>query len=148
MRDTVDAFIEAVEQARRQLIRDEGRNVSMREVIRRAGYDESERSGIAYHLNPNIDRSRGHKVPADIVRRLAAVLPISEEDLARAAQVAAGYNVVLENESPDLPVIVARFYEDASVSDEEKQKVTADLLRILSDEARRQKQRDPRSDET
>lgn len=136
MRHTVDAFIQAVEDARRQLIRQEGRDVSVRELIRRAGFPESQRSGVAYHLNPRIDRTRGHKVPAEIVRKLAAVLPISEEDLARAAQVAAGFDVV-DTSSSDVAFVVARYFGDEDVSEEEKRATTARLLQILAEESQR-----------
>lgn len=134
---TVDAFIEAAEDARRQLIREEGQDVSWREVIRRAGWPESKRAGIAYHLNPNVDRPRGHNIPPEIVSRLAKVLPISEQELARAARIAAGYTVVDEASDTDLPAIVSRFYGDDAVSPDEKAEVTARLLRIIADETGR-----------
>lgn len=134
---TVDAFIEAAEEARRQLIRSEGRDVSWREVIRRAGFPDDKRAGVAYHLNPNIDRARGHNVPPEIVARLAAVLPISEQELARAARVAAGYNVDDEAESTDVARVVSRFYGDETVTEEEKAEVTARLLQIIAEESRR-----------
>jgi hypothetical protein len=140
MRHTVDAFIQAVEDARRQLIRQEGRDVSVRELIRRAGFAESQRAGVAYHLNPRIDRSRGHKVPPELVTRLAAVLPISEEDLARAAQVAAGFNVV-DTSSSDIAFVVARYFGDEEVSDEEKQATTARLMQIITEELQRPSRR-------
>src|ERR687883_493716 len=101
MRRTMDAFVRAFEDARQRLIREEGRNVSVRE---------------------------------EVVRRLAAVLPVSEEELTQAAQVAAGYNVV-ERPRADLPLVVARFFGDKDVSDEEKQEVSARLLQIIADEA-------------
>jgi len=132
----MDAFVRAFEDARQRLIRDEGRNVSVREVIRRAGFDDSQRAGVAYHLNPRKEWPRGHNVPAEVVRRLAAVLPVSEEELMRAAQVAAGYNVV-ERPWADVSVVVARFFGDKDVSDQEKQEVSARLLQIIADEATR-----------
>lgn len=134
---TVDAFIEAAEDARRQLIRAEGRDVSWREVIRRAGWPDNKRAGIAYHLNPNVDRPRGHNVPPEIVAGLAKVLPVSEHELARAARVAAGYNVADETTDTDVPSIVSRFYGDDAVSPDEKAEVTARLLRIIADETGR-----------
>jgi hypothetical protein len=136
MRPTMDAFVRAFEDARQRLIRDEGRNVSVREVIRRAGFDDSQRAGVAYHLNPRKEWPRGHNVPAEVVRRLAAVLPMSEEELMRAAQVAAGYNV-FERPWADVSVVVARFFGDKDVSDQEKQEVSARLLQIIADEATR-----------
>jgi len=136
---TVDAFIEAAEAARRQLIRQEGRDVSWREVIRRAGWPENKRAGVAYHLNANIDRPKGHNVPAEIVSMLASVLPISEQELARAARVAAGYNVVDETPDTDVAAIVSRFYGDEEVTQEEKSEVTARLLQIIAEEQRRRR---------
>lgn len=133
---TVDAFIEAAEDARRQLIRSEGRDVSWREVIRRAGFPDDKRAGVSYHLNPNVDRMRGHHVPAEIVSKLAAVLPISEQELARAARVAAGFNVTLDEGQGDVTGAVARFYGDENVSEEEKAEVTARLLEIIAEETR------------
>lgn len=134
----MDAFIQAVEDARRQLIRREGRDVSIRELIRRAGFPDSRRAGVAYHLNPRIDRSRGHKVPPDVVEGLARALApvVSEEDLARAAQVAAGFNVV-DTSSSDVAFVVARYFGDEEVSEEEKRATTARLLQILAEESQR-----------
>src|SRR4028118_2338734 len=87
IRHLMDAFQRAVDEARRQLIRDEGHNVSVRELIRRAGFDDTHRASVARQLNPNQLWPKGHKVPPDIVRALAAVLPLSESDLMKAAQV-------------------------------------------------------------
>lgn len=147
MRHTVDAFIQAVEEARRALIRQEGRDVSVRELIRRAGFPESRRAGVSYHLNPRINRERGHKVPADIVTKLAAVLPISEEELARAAQVAAGFNVI-DTSSSDPAFVVARYFGDEEVSEEEKRATTARLLQILAEESQRPPRRLADDDES
>ena len=49
-------FQQAVDEAGRQLIRDEGQNVSVRELVRRAGFDDSRRTSVARPLNPT---SRG-----------------------------------------------------------------------------------------
>lgn len=140
IRHTVDAFIQAVEDARRQLIREEGRDVSVRELIRRAGFADSQRAGVAYHLNPRIDRTRGHKVPAEVVHKLAKVLPISEEDLARAAQVAAGFNIV-DTSSSDPTFVVARYFGDEEVTQAERRATTARLLQILAEESQREQRR-------
>jgi hypothetical protein len=137
VQDTVDAFIEAAEAARRQLIRAEGRDVSWREVIRRAGYSESERARVAYHLNTTKQWPKGHNVPAEIVSRLAAALQTSEQDLQRAARVAAGFNVVDETSDTDAVGVVSRFYGSEDVSEEEKAEVTARLLEIIAEESRR-----------
>lgn len=142
MPSTVDAFIEVVEAARRELIRREGQNVSVREVLRRAGYDEAQRASISYHLNSNRHTgSKAHHVPADVVRRLAKVLPVSEDELARAARVAAGFDVVDES-SPDVAYVVQRYFGDETVSDEEKREVTVALMKILADEMERRRPSD------
>jgi hypothetical protein len=134
VQDTVDAFIEAAEAARRQLIRNEGQDVSWREVIRRAGYSESERGRVAYHLSSTKQWPKGHNVPAEIVQRLAQVLPISEQELQRAARIAAGFNVVDEPPNAD---VVSRFYGSEDVTEAEKAEVTARLLQIIAEESRR-----------
>src|SRR3954462_13074638 len=67
MRDLMDAFQHAVDEARRQLIRDAGQNVAVRELIRRAGFAVSRRASVARHLNPPQPWPKGHKVPPDIV---------------------------------------------------------------------------------
>ena len=132
MPDTMDAFIRAVEDARHQLIRQEGQNVSVRELVRRAGFDESQRAGVTYHLNPKRhDGSKAHRVPADVVKKLAAVLPVSEDELSHAAQVAAGFTVADTNH-PDVAVVLQRFYGDTEVTEEEKRQVTSRVLQIIA----------------
>lgn len=146
VRHTVDAFIQAVEEARRTLIRQEGQDVSEAELLRRAGYTKSQMAGAYYHLNPRVQRKGGHKVPAELVRRLAEVLPISEEDLARAAQVAAGFNVV-DTSSSDVAFVVARYFGNEEVSEEEKRATTARLLQVIAEESQRQSRRLAQDDE-
>lgn len=140
MRRTMDAFIQAVEDARRRLIRTEGQNVSMREVLRRAGYSDSSRAGAAYHLNRSKSWPKGHKVPPEIVKRLSEVLPISHEELARAAQAAAGYNVVTSR--PDMQA-VARFLDSDNVSEEDKVEVVASMAQMIADEMGRRRVTNP-----
>ena len=132
IRHLMDAFQRAVDEARRQLIRDEGQNVSVRELIRRAGFADSRRASVARHLNPNQPWPKGHKVPPDIVRALAGVLPISESDLMTAAQVAAGYRV-RGDEERDLGFEVARFLGDEEVPEEEKAQLRRRLLQIVAE---------------
>lgn len=133
----MDAFIETVEAARSELIRREGANVSMREVLRRAGYDESQRASVSYHLNANRHTGeKPHHVPPEFVKRLAAVLPVAEEDLARAARVSAGFDVV-DRSHPDVAFVVQRYFGDETVSETEKREVTAELMGILAEELRR-----------
>jgi hypothetical protein len=132
----MDAFQQTVDQARRQLIRNEGQNVSVRELIRRAGFDDSRRAAVARHLNPNLRWPKGHRVPPEIVRALAAVLSISESDLMTAAQAAAGYRV--RDEGPrDLGIEVARFLGDEEVSAEEKARLRAQLLQLIAEDLQR-----------
>lgn len=141
----MDAFIQAVEEARRALIRLEGQDVSEAELLRRAGYSKNQMPGAYYHLNPRVTRKGGHKVPAELVQRLASVLPISEEDLSRAAQVAAGFNVV-DTSSSDVAFVVARYFGDEEVSDEEKRATTARLLQIIAEESQREQRRSSQPD--
>lgn len=136
MRSAMDTFQQAVEDARRQLIREKGRNVSVRELIRMAGFEESRRSTVAKHLNPNLTWPKGHRVPPEIVSALAAVLPISEADLMKAAQQAAGYVVPTTTER-NLGYDVARFLGDTEVAPDEKAQLRAELLRILADDMNR-----------
>jgi hypothetical protein len=132
IRHLMDAFQRAVDEARRQLIRDEGQNVSVRELIRRAGFDNSRRASVARHLNPHQPWPKGHKVPPELVRALAGVLPISESDLMTAAQVAAGYRV-RGDEERDLGFEVARFLGDEEVPEEEKARLRTRLLQIVAE---------------
>jgi hypothetical protein len=137
MLTTVDAFIEAVEHARSELIRREGRNVSVRELIRRAGFTDSQRPGVAYHLNPQRHTGRRpHRIPADVIARLASVLPITEEELSRAAAVASGLNVVEQDvTASDVRYIVSRFYGSDDVTPEERARATAHILAIIAEES-------------
>lgn len=136
MSATMDAFIQAVDNARRRLIRTEGRNVSVRELIRRAGFDDSQRPGVAYHLNPNRHTgAKPHRVPIDVIRRLAPVLHITEEELSRAAAVASGLNVVDQDIlASDVTYVVARFFGDETVSDQDRQATTARILQIITEQ--------------
>lgn len=137
----MDAFVEAVEDARYRLSKHEGRTVSMREVLRRAGYTDKKRAGVFYHLNKEKDWPKGHDVPPELIDRLTGprldgqpgkVLPISREELARAAQVARGYNI--EMTGADLPAIYARFLGDHEITEDEKRAVTSRLLQIIAQE--------------
>lgn len=129
-RFTMDAFIQAAEDARARLIRQRGRAVSWRELIAQAGYTEGQRASVAYHLNRKRRWPKGHNVPPEMVERLSKVLPISHEELARAAQVAAGFNLAATR--PDLTVI-ARFLEADHVPDNEKAEIVAQMARLVAD---------------
>lgn len=134
----VDAFQEAVETARRQLSLREGRDVTLTEVLRRAGYEtRGEQGGPRYHLDAKVPRKGGHRVPADLVTRLSRALQMPEDELARAAQVAAGFTVVDPNPAPDVAAVVSRFYGDEEVTEEERAAVTRRLLQIIAESQRR-----------
>jgi len=127
----MDTFAEAVESARQRLDEEEGHRVRTRELARRAGIPEST---LAYHLSSK-RAAEGRRIPADIVRKLAAVLPVSEAELMRAAQVAAGYQVT-ETDLPDLGQTVVRYLSQALSQEERLQTVTR-LQEILAEEMRR-----------
>ena len=129
----MDAFAQAVEDARQRLIRAEGgRNISHRELARRAGVNHRT---LSYNLNP--DRpTAGRRIDPALITALARVLPISEEDLVRAAQVAAGYQV-REPDFPDLGSAVTRFLDDSDVPESEKRRLRARLADILAEEMRK-----------
>lgn len=133
----MDAFIQAVDDARHRLNRLEGQTVSVRELIRRAGFPESKRAGVAYHLTPTNEWPRGHKVPPHVVEGLAKALApvVSLEELQRAAQVAAGFNVAVDLVGVDLAV--ARFYEDETIDEESRAAMTARLMTILAEQVNR-----------
>lgn len=129
----MDAFAQTVEEARQRLIRAEGgRNISHRELARRAGVNHRT---LSYNLNP--DRpATGRRIDRDLIAALARVLPVSEEDLVRAAQVAAGYQV-REPDFPDLGSAVTRYLNDGDVPESEKRRLRARLADILADEMRK-----------
>ena len=128
-----DHFIEAVEDARAQLIRQEGRGVSVRELLRRAGIPESKRAGAAYHLNARkFDGTGQHRVPPDLVRHLAAVLPISEAQLAEAAFRASGLQATEPTDGNAVVAAVLAYYA-GEADDDERRRVTASILRTISD---------------
>lgn len=126
----MDAFAEAVEAARQRLSGQEGRNISGAELARRAGIPNST---LAYNLSDK-RAAEGRRVSAEIVRKLAAVLPVSEAELMRAAQVAAGYQVT--EDMPDLGQTVVR-YLSQPLSREERMRTLARLQEILAEEMRR-----------
>lgn len=127
-----DPFADAVNDARRRLEEREGRTISINELARRAGIP---RANLHHHLNPK--RTAERRVPADLVKALAAVLPISEADLARAAQVAAGYTVREEGEElPDLRGTLVRYIEGAP-DKEAQMRTIAEVQRIMAEEMRR-----------
>lgn len=142
----MDAFQRAVDDARHQLGLIEGQQVSLSELLRRAGFPERATDdggitmkGARYHLEPanNVSRKGGHRIPAELVERLAKVLPISEDELQRAAQVAAGFTVQVDSGSPDLPTMLVRYLGDDAVTEEEKQEVADRMLTIIAEQRAR-----------
>lgn len=143
---TMDAFQRAVDDARRQLGLTEGRQVSLSELLRLAGFSERPLEGggltikgARYHLEPgnNAARKGGHRVPAELVTRLATVLPIGEDELRRAAQVAAGFTVRLDTGDPDIPTLLARYLGDEEVTEQEKQELAARVLQVIAEQSAR-----------
>lgn len=126
----MDAFAEVVEAARQRLARDENRTISNRELARRAGIAEST---LAYNLSDK-RAAEGRRISADIVRKLAAVLPVTEGDLMRAAQVAAGYQVT--EEIPDVGQAVVRYLAQP-LSRQQRMQTLARLQEIWAEEMRR-----------
>lgn len=136
----MDAFQRAVDDARRRT------GLSVSEMLRRAGFPERapngsglSMKGARYHLEPgnNPDRKGGHRIPPELVTKLAAVLPISEGELRRAAEVAAGFTVQIDTGKPDLPTALVRYLGDEEVTEEEKAETAAALLRIIAEQTRR-----------
>lgn len=133
----MDAFQRAVDDARRQL------GISVSELLRRAGFPEHPGEtegrtarGARRHLETryNATRKGGHRIPPELVTKLAAVLPIDEADLRRAAHVAAGFNVTIEHpEGRELPDLLARYMGDEEVTEAEKQETAAHLLKIIAE---------------
>src|SRR3954453_11285999 len=105
------------------------RNISMRALARRAGIPHST---LAYNLKVE---NRDRPVGRELIQALARVLPVEEEELVRAAQVAAGYTV--QEQFPDLGAAVVGFLGDGEVSDRDKRRLRARLADILLEEMRR-----------
>lgn len=128
----MDEFAQTVEDARIRLSQAEGRNISVRELARRAGVSNST---LAYNLS-DTRAAEGRRVSGDLVRKLAAVLPVNEADLMRAAQLAAGYEIRGDDE-PDLSFEVARYLDRDDVGEEQKIELMARLQEILAAEMRK-----------
>ena len=127
-----DPFSQAVDKARQRLSYTRGRNISVRALARVAGIPEAT---LAYSLSAKRAAS-GRRVDADIVRKLAAVLPVDEADLMRAAQEAAGYRVredAVVDPVASVVDAVHAFYGNASIDQGQRDKVTAEILRIIAD---------------
>lgn len=127
-----DAFAQAVEEARIRLARTEGHNISVRELARRANVNYRT---LHYNLSPE-RQATGRRIDPHLVHALAQVLPISEGELMRAAQVAAGYQVS-GPEMPDLGAAVVRFLDDEEIPEAEKRHLRSRLADILAEEMRK-----------
>lgn len=127
-----DAFAQAVEEARIRLARTEGHNISIRELARRANVNYRT---LHYNLSPE-RQATGRRIDPQLVHALAQVLPISEDELMRAAQVAAGYQVS-GPEMPDLGAAVVRFLDDEEIPEAEKRQLRSRLADILAEEMRK-----------
>lgn len=112
--------------------------MSEAELIERSNLPKKRRSAVYYHLNPNVERKRGHHVPQDIVQALADVLLISYEQLAGPARVAAGFQEE-RTDHPDVATLVARFLGDPDVEESRRQEVADRVLEILARHARRRR---------
>ena len=128
----MDAFAQAVEEARARLQHTEGRTISNRELARRAGVAETT---LGYNLSPK-RAAEGRRVSPRLIHALAQVLPVSEDELTRAAQVAAGYQTQ-EEVLPDLGVAVTRYLSREDVSASDKAQLRIRLAEILAEEIRK-----------
>lgn len=130
----VDAFERVVAEARDRLSAREGRTVSWRELVRRAGFDDSHFGRVSYHLLPR-QRKRGHHVPRWLIDALVPVLPVSREDLERAASEAAGYDVERpgDPQTPDdVVVLVTRVLNDERVDPAERDRIGLEVMAAIT----------------
>ncbi len=146
---TRDPFIDAADAALADYISRERRSVSWTEVILAAGFTESQKAGVFYHLNRTEHTGeRPHAVPPHIVYRLASVLG-HEKELKDAAHEAAGWIVVDDAPaSDDVTLIVQRFYGSSEPTQEERDAVTAELMRMAAEEMTRRSGRSSREHES
>ena len=125
-----DAFSDAVNDARRRLDEREGRHVSTRELARRADYPFS---SMGFHLGKNRTHE-SRRVPGKLIEALARVLPISEADLARAAQESAGITVRESgDELPDLRGTLVRYLRETP-DKAAQMRTIAEVQRIMAEE--------------
>lgn len=132
----VDAFERAVSDARDRLSAREGSQVSWRELVRRAGFDDGEFGRVAYHLLPRARTRNGHHVPGWLIEAMAKVLPISRGELMRAAAEAAGYDVTEGGGSavePDSVVTqVTRLLDDESIEPAERERIGLEVMQAIT----------------
>lgn len=129
-----DPFAQAVESALQRLIRAEGHNISQRELARRAGVNYRT---LHYNLSPQ-RQATGRRIDPKLAQKLAAVLPVSEDELMRAAQAAAGYKLPEPELPPDPGDFVVRFLDNGAVPEADKAALRARLMNILAEEMNRE----------
>src|SRR4051794_32146807 len=128
-----DPFVEAYEAARSRLAAAEGKNISTREVLRRAGYSERERARVSYHLTSGRKYTGNHRVPPEIIDRLAAVLPGSREELTEGARRAAGLGTESPQARPSLTPITD-YLHDPQVSEDDRHELLGQMASIIARE--------------
>lgn len=114
----------------------------VRELCRRANATPALQAKVFYHLNRRRDWVGGHRVPREVVALLAGQLPVEEEELLRAAHVAAGFDVELDGDgAPDHHVrAIARFWGREDIPEERKQALYEELMDLMREEYVRQRQ--------
>jgi len=128
-----DAFTDAVNDARRRLEEREGRKISTNQLAELAGIPKAT---LHHHISPS-RKAESRRIPSELVRALAAVLPVSEADLSRAAQIANGYTVRDNGEDlPDLRGTLVRYLEGAPDKTTQMRTI-AEVQRIMAEEMRR-----------
>lgn len=130
----VDAFERVVAEARNRLSAREGRTVSWRELVRRAGFDDTHFGRVSYHLLPR-ERKRGHHVPNWLIDALVPVLPVSRDDLVRAASEAAGYDIQAQGDPQtpdDVVVLVTRVLNDERVDPAERDRIGLEVMAAIT----------------
>lgn len=140
----VDPFERVVSEARDRLSVREGRTVSWREVVRRAGFSDEEFGRVSYHLLPRERSRNAHQVPRWLVDALTPVLPVSRAELMRAAAEAAGYDIEApggEQDPDDVVVLVTRVLNDESVDPAERDRIGAEVLNAISRAMQRDRER-------
>jgi len=128
-----DAFADAVNDAKRRLEDSEGRSISLNELARMADIVPQT---LHHHLSPK-RTAKTRRPSAAMIRKLAAVLPISEAELSRAAGISAGYTVREDGEDlPDLRGTLVRYLEGAP-DKATQMRTIAEVQRIMAEEMRR-----------
>ena len=132
----VDAFERAVSDARDRLSAREGSVVSWRELVRRAGFDDTDFGRVSYHMLPRERTRNGHHVPTWLIDALVPVLPIGRGELMRAAAEAAGYDVTEGGGSaadPDSVITqVTRLLDDETIDPTERERIGLEVMQAIT----------------